>query len=288
MSGGYSVIPLLLFREAAAEHFLYFHQVFHEVIDGSVGGEVEENTERVAFLVAVAAGEQVCEGSAVIGLGFGFFRRGGGGRGPEIKDGVRAGGGFLVRVFVAAVEGEGFGVNGADVFRDVGGFPESYSRPAIEDIELGYTLMSKGYKTALVKDLQVTHTKKWTFLNLVKTDILMRGIPWTMLLLKTRSFTKDLNLQTHNRVSVVLVYLVLLALLLSSFWPWMLASVLPLLGFLVYLNWDLYQFFAEKHGFLFALKAFPMHLLYYLYNGISFWLGVLGYRLSKNTKDDAP
>jgi hypothetical protein len=108
-----------------------------------------------------------------------------------------------------------------------------------------------------------------------------------VLLLKTRSFTKDLNLQTHNRVSVVLVYLVLLAVLLSFFWPWMWASVLPLLGFLVFLNWGLYQFFAEKRGFLFALKAFPMHLLYYFYNGVSFWLGVLQYRLSRPDSREA-
>lgn len=174
----------------------------------------------------------------------------------------------------------GCGAIRAAVFRDVGGFPESYSRPAIEDIELGYTMMSKGYRTILVKDIQVTHLKRWTFFNLIWTDIMMRGIPWTVLLLKTRSFTKDLNLQTHNRVSVVLTYLILLSVLLSFIWPWMMASVAPLLGFLIYLNWGLYQFFAEKRGYAFALKAFPLHLLYYLYNGISFWLGVLNYRLS--------
>lgn len=174
----------------------------------------------------------------------------------------------------------GCGAIRAAVFRGVGGFPESYSRPAIEDIELGYIMMSRGYRTILVKDLLVTHMKRWTFFNLVRTDVMMRGIPWTVLLLKTRSFTKDLNLQTHNRVSVALVYLILLSVLLSFVWPWMWASVAPLLGFVIYLNWGLYQFFAEKRGYVFALKAFPLHLFYYLYNGVSFWLGVLSYRLS--------
>lgn len=166
------------------------------------------------------------------------------------------------------------------IFSNVGGFPESYKRPAIEDIELGYVLMSRGYRTVLAKDIQVTHTKKWTFFNLLKTDIFMRGVPWTVLLLRTRSFTKDLNLQTHNRVSVVLVYLMLLAILLARYWFWMWASVLPLVGFIIYLNWGLYQFFAEKRGVLFAIKVFPLHLLYYIYNGISFWLGVIKYHLS--------
>lgn len=176
----------------------------------------------------------------------------------------------------------GCGAIRAEVFKKVGGFPESYSRPAIEDIELGYNLMSSGYHTILAKELQVTHLKKWTLYSLVKTDIFMRGVPWTVLLMKTRMFTKDLNLQTHNRVSVVLVYLALLSVLLALFWPWMLASIPPLLGFFLYLNWGLNQFFIEKRGFGFALKAFPMHLLYYFYNGISFWLGILSYQLNKS------
>jgi hypothetical protein len=80
---------------------------------------------------------------------------------------------------------------------------------------------------------------------------------------------------------VVLVYLLLLSLLLALFWPWMWASVAPLLGFIVYLNWGLYQFFAEKRGYFFAMKAFPLHMLYYFYNGISFFLGALSYRLAR-------
>lgn len=167
----------------------------------------------------------------------------------------------------------GCGAIRAEVFREIGGFPESYSRPAIEDIELGYTLISRGYQSRLRKDLQVTHLKKWTLLNLIKTDIMLRGVPWTRLLLRTRSFTRDLNLQTHNRVSVVLVYLILLSMIGSLKWISLIAGILPLGGFFIFLNIGLYQFFAEKRGFGFVLAAIPLHFLYYFYNGVSFIIG---------------
>jgi len=180
----------------------------------------------------------------------------------------------------------GCGAIRSEVFRNVGGFPETYTRPAIEDIELGYILLSKGYHSYLMKDLQGKHLKKWELFQLIKTDIFMRGVPWTRLLLRTRSFTRDLNLQTHNRVSVVLVYLMVLSAIGSLKWPWLIASILPLGGFFIFLNIDLYQFFAEKKGFGFVLKAIPLHLLYYFYNGVSFIIGLLLHL--KETRGRAP
>jgi len=41
------------------------------------------------------------------------------------------------------------------------------------------------------------------------------------------------------------------------------------------LNNGFYLFLAEKRGRLFALAAFPFHLLYHFYNGVSFVMGSL-------------
>jgi hypothetical protein len=38
----------------------------------------------------------------------------------------------------------------------------------------------------------------------------------------------------------------------------------------VILNRDLYGFFFRQRGFLFAAACIPLHLLYYLYSGISY------------------
>jgi glycosyltransferase involved in cell wall biosynthesis len=97
------------------------------------------------------------------------------------------------------------------LFLEHAGFSEQFGRPAIEDIELGYRLIRAGRKITLDRAIQVTHLKRWTFWNLVKTDILDRGIPWTELILRDHFMPNDLNLHLSQRVSVVLV-LILVAL----------------------------------------------------------------------------
>ncbi len=272
----------------------------------------------------------------------------------------------------------GCGAIRREVFLRQAGFDESYDRPAIEDIELGYRLRLSGSKMVLDKDLQVTHLKHWTFWSLLRTDVLDRGIPWTELILRDRFMPNDLNLELSQRVSVALAFLLLglalagatlwrgffltpmlalLVFLLARYWlefgqrrplpvsivmssvvgfiVWLavvhrMTAILPplLLGCLllilrhryayassrasrltgvvltiyiagatvyflkhlprhplifafflvaaalVFLNNQFYLFLAAKQGRLFALAAVPFHLLYHLYNGISFLAGL--------------
>lgn len=101
----------------------------------------------------------------------------------------------------------GCGAIRRSVFLKHGGFDESYSRPAIEDIELGYRLTAAGHKVQLDRNLEVKHLKRWTFLNLIKTDIFDRGMPWTELILRDGRMPNDLNIQLSQRVSVALAFL---------------------------------------------------------------------------------
>jgi glycosyltransferase involved in cell wall biosynthesis len=273
----------------------------------------------------------------------------------------------------------GCGAIRRNVFVEMSGFDASYQRPAIEDIELGYRLRNAGRRILLDRELRVKHLKKWTFWGLVKTDVLDRGIPWTELILRDQKMPNDLNLQISQRVSVGLVYLMLvyaaehalryggyallplvtiLFILLSSFWSdgaehrslgvcaamiagaaaivlcaWKIhmrglipltVAIVPLLFLrhrydkrggrwdalngwfhglyilvvvavsmlylkdkyfiialvsvvlvLATLNNGFYLFLSEKRGRLFALAAFPFHLLYHFYNGASFVMGSL-------------
>jgi glycosyltransferase involved in cell wall biosynthesis len=95
------------------------------------------------------------------------------------------------------------------LFLEHSGFDESFGRPAIEDIELGYRLVRAGRKILLDRAVQVTHLKRWTFWSLVKTDICDRGIPWTELILRDRFMPNDLNLQLSQRVSVALAFILM-------------------------------------------------------------------------------
>lgn len=289
----------------------------------------------------------------------------------------------------------GCGAMRREIFFEFGGFDTSYKRPAIEDIELGFRLASDGHKILLQKQIQVKHLKRWTFWGLIKTDVFDRGVPWTKLLLRDRTFPKDLNLKISQRISVILSYLILLSagilalffiipsfvLLLNlilvlicyqayilnvsqrpviiwtltayilfigsflfmsfsniSFLPyWGLFSafilaialmlmevsnllykfliaykdqilticifyamiitsitaiyyhvflLLPLLILiiLILLNHKFYKFYIQKRGFIFALMVIPMHVVYYLYSGISLILGTIAYFFGKKMK----
>jgi glycosyltransferase involved in cell wall biosynthesis len=161
-------------------------------------------------------------------------------------------------------------------FLALGGFDiQRYRRPSIEDIELGYRLKRAGGRIRLAKNIQVKHLKAWSFLAVLKSDIFDRGIPWTRLILRDRIFTGDLNLQTHNRVSVVATYGLLLSLVISLFQPQGLIVTLGLVLLLLILNFDLYRFFYDKRGLAFSFRVIPLHWLYYFYNAISFGLGLL-------------
>ncbi len=112
---------------------------------------------------------------------------------------------------VASTFWSGCGAIRREVFLRYSGFSEDYKRPAIEDIELGYRLKADGCKIMLDKQLQVKHLKAWTFWRLLRSDIFDRGIPWTELIWRDTSMPSDLNLQISQRISVVLVYLLVLS-----------------------------------------------------------------------------
>jgi glycosyltransferase involved in cell wall biosynthesis len=161
-------------------------------------------------------------------------------------------------------------------FLVLGGFDvQRYQRPSIEDIDLGYRLKQIGGQICLAKEVQVKHLKAWNFVTLLKSDIFDRGIPWTRLILRDQLFVNDLNLQTHNRVSVVAVYGLLVALLVGVFYPQGVFIAAGLALLLLWLNRELYRFFRQKRGLIFAVRVVPLHWLYYGYNAVAFGCGLL-------------
>jgi glycosyltransferase involved in cell wall biosynthesis len=117
----------------------------------------------------------------------------------------------------------GCGAIRRETFLRLGGFDESYRRPNIEDIELGYRLHAAGERILLAKEAQVTHLKSWTLWSMTKCDFGSRGVPWTRLLLQKRWLPNDLNLKYVHRVSVLCVYSSLCALLVAggaAIWIW--------------------------------------------------------------------
>ena len=182
------------------------------------------------------------------------------------------------------------------IFQEVGGFDENYRKPCIEDIELGYRLKQAGYTIHLRKDIQVKHLKRWTPFSLLRADIFYRALPWMSLLWQVREqepaqyerFTSDLNLKWDSRISVVLVYGLLVAIVVTA-WPFgwepfgllnrggLALSVLCGLA-LTLVNFPVYQFFRQKRGWLFALQTVPWHWLYFFYSGLAYVITLIRYR----------
>lgn len=86
-------------------------------------------------------------------------------------------------------------------FIEAGGFCEDYKTPSMEDIELGTRLCCQGKKIRLVKAMQARHLKRWTFRELLRSDILERAVPWSRLILAEPRASKDLNLNRSARLS---------------------------------------------------------------------------------------
>ena len=126
----------------------------------------------------------------------------------------------------------GCGAIRRSVFLEHSGFTESYKRPAIEDIELGYRLRQSGCRTVLDRTILCKHLKRWTFSNLIKTDIFDRAIPWTELILRDSRMPNDLNLQLSHRVSTALAFILVAISATGAVWygaEFLLPFLIPLL-----------------------------------------------------------
>ena len=165
----------------------------------------------------------------------------------------------------------GCGAVRKQAFLDVGGFDiERYTRPSIEDIELGYRLIKAGGKILLVPELQSTHLKVWRFINLIHTEVFCRAIPWSKLMLQQTGVVDDLNVSSAERIRAVLAGLLFLTVLaaIPGFIPWWPALIVLVLALIS--NKQLFTLFYRRKGLLFAIGGFAFHQLYYLYSSLAF------------------
>ena len=168
----------------------------------------------------------------------------------------------------------GLGAVRREAFLAAGGFDaERYTRPSIEDIELGGRLRAAGGGIRLVKSAQGTHLKNWTLSGLLKTDILDRGVPWTELILASGRVPDDLNLGPRHRIGVAAACLAVASLPLAAArrrFPWEAAA---LAGIAVAAGSDALSFLARQRGVVFAVRAIPLHLAYYVSSGVALAIG---------------
>src|SRR5262249_20401900 len=112
-------------------------------------------------------------------------------------------GSFVAEARPARTFWTGCGAIRRQVVLDFGGFePELYRRPAIQAIGLGQRLTRAGHRINLVRDIQATHMKRWTLTGVIRTDVFQRGVPWTLLMKRTRVAETDLNVRDGQKICV--------------------------------------------------------------------------------------
>ena len=154
----------------------------------------------------------------------------------------------------------GIGAIRRDAFERVGGFDEErFPVPSIEDIELGMRLTAEGSLIVLDPRIQGTHLKHWSLVQMVRTDLQNRGIPWAELLLESRSRSSALNLSWRHRLSTASVVVGAGALILRR--P---RAALAATGALIALNRSFYSLLARRRGNLEAVAGVGLHAVHHL------------------------
>jgi hypothetical protein len=168
------------------------------------------------------------------------------------------------------------------VFLDFGGFdPRLYPRPAIEDIELGYRLTRAGHRIILARDVQATHLKRWSLMEMIRTDIFRRGVPWMLLIKRSKTFETDLNVKPGQRICVAITGAIVLILLMKPTHVWAAPAAVLGAAAIVLLNRDFYRFLWERRGLLFAVAALPVHLLYFTCCGVSVVIALAQWQVTR-------
>lgn len=178
----------------------------------------------------------------------------------------------------------GCGAIRAEVFRTTGMYDEwHFPAPQIEDIELGRRLRLGGHRIVLRPEIQATHLKRWSLRNVLTTDFVSRGVPWTRLIIQEgpSAAGNTLNVRSAQKWCTALVGLgaigLVVAVFVRSWWP--LLATAGSAGAVLGINFGFYQFLRRQKGAGFALLALPLHLIYYVSAGLSAIIGWFAHAL---------
>lgn len=164
----------------------------------------------------------------------------------------------------------GCGAVRSEAFRSAGGFDAArFPRPSVEDIDFGMRIRRSGHRIALRADIQCTHDKTWTLGEMIRVDTFARGIPWIQLLLERKDAGRTLNLSLGQRLSVALLGVAIAGFVVAPWSRWGGAAGCAALAALTVLNAPFYRLLARTRGLGFALRALPLHWVYFVSCGFA-------------------
>lgn len=168
-------------------------------------------------------------------------------------------------------------------FEKVGGFDaETYAIPSIEDIELGYRIKQAGMRIRHQNDLIIKHWKRWTAVNMLRTDTFQRAAPWTKLILQTKGNHYELNLGIKYRIGLICSCLLFCTpiIFICSPLPAVILGLICVISNL-WIHQHFFSFLKKKKGVFFSVKSMFWRWIYDLCSGLGFLTGFARYISSK-------
>jgi GT2 family glycosyltransferase len=152
-----------------------------------------------------------------------------------------------------------------DAFVAAGGFDDRrFTRPSIEDVELGWRITDRGGCLVLDPDIQGTHLKQWTLGPLIRTDVIDRAAPWVRWSLERRKLGGELNASPLQKLALIIAVALAIACVIAVPVPavriW--AAVLAVAAGAI--NIRLFLLFLQQGGWRLLAAGFLLQQLYYL------------------------
>lgn len=174
----------------------------------------------------------------------------------------------------------GLGAVRKRAFTAVDGFDaDTYRVPSIEDIDLGRRMRAVGGRILRVPEMRGTHLKEWSLVEVVRTDVLRRALPWARLMHAHPGAFTDLNVGPGERIKAVIAGIFFAALALGVVAPQSLFVALGALALAAFVNRGLLAVFVERNGAWFAFRALLYHQLYFVYSAAVFVWAAVEHRL---------
>ncbi len=151
-----------------------------------------------------------------------------------------------------------------EIFNKFGGFDVNIGNASCEDEKFGYSLIEKGYKILILRDLQVVHRVNYNVINFIKRR-LTQEFDRIKFYLREKAYTNKIKQTNYSRViiGIPVLGLILLTVLSAFFYSnsiiWYSFVILNLIY--VSLHLGFLKFVTLNKGFK---KAFGLLFMFYL------------------------
>ena len=170
----------------------------------------------------------------------------------------------------------GIGLIDRRIFESIGGYDaKSFTKPSIEDVELGIRLVAAGHRIRMAPEAVGTHCKDWSLWQVWRSDVARRAYPWSCLIADGRTAGAELNVAMRERITALFALAVPALMFLGFVTP--VGLIVAALAMACYIgrNRRFFGFLAARVSPLTLGASVAMHWSYHCYASATFALVIL-------------